>query len=329
MAKFRPFLSVLLSIAGAVAYGLFIRLAFASEQLSTLFGTISLGFLVFVPLALGALTVFFAPESYRRSWVYAVFTPLLSCTLFAALAAALSLEAWICVVMALPIFWAMAMLGGLATFLGFYWRDKAKRGPSQTGLIGLLLFSPFLITPLENLLPVQDSIRTVHTQIEVKAAPEVVWQNITRVSEITEAEHHWSFFHLAGLPRPSYATLGYEGVGGVRRGQWEDGLAFTETIIDWQLYRRYTMRMEADLRQLQPSSLPLQEIGGRYFDVIEGQYRLEPAGENKVILHFTSTHRLTTRFNFYGGLWTDLFMRDVQNYILRIVKARAEAALLD
>jgi hypothetical protein len=83
--------------------------------------------------------------------------------------------------------------------------------------------------------------------------------------------------------------------------------------------------MAADTALVKPSPLPLKEIGGRYFDVIEGRYVIEPVGENKVILHFTSTHRLTTRFNFYGGLWTDFFMRDVQTYILQIMKVRSEA----
>jgi hypothetical protein len=37
-----------------------------------------------------------------------------------------------------------------------------------------------------------------------------------------------------------------------------------------------------------------------------------------------STHRLTTRFNDYGSLWTRWGMNEFQLYILRIIKARAE-----
>jgi hypothetical protein len=45
-----------------------------------------------------------------------------------------------------------------------------------------------------------------------------------------------------------------------------------------------------------------------------------------VILHLASTHRLSTRFNVYAGLWTDLIMRNVQEYILEILKRRCEGS---
>jgi hypothetical protein len=307
----------------AAGYGLFVRLAFNSEQYAQFFGTISVGFLFVVPLVIGALTHFFAPAQDRKNWLYAIFMPWVSCLIFAVLAIVFSLEAWICVLMALPVFLGMAMLGGLVMWGVFAIFDK--RTKSQTTLMSLLLVVPFLITPLENRLPRQDSVRVVHTQVTVEADPAAVWDQITRVSEISEAEHHFSFFHLAGLPRPMEATLSFDGVGGVRRGRWEDGLAFVERISEWQPHERYVMQMEADTSAVAESPLPLKEIGGRYFDVIQGEYAIEPAGNERVILHFTSKYRLSTHFNFYGGLWTDFFMRDVQNYILQIMKARAEA----
>ncbi len=61
-------------------------------------------------------------------------------------------------------------------------------------------------------------------------------------------------------------------------------------------------------------------------DMVDDRYVIEPVGEGRVRLSLVSSHRLTTRFNGYGGLWTDLLMRDLQMYILRIVKDRAERA---
>lgn len=325
MSKLKVLIPILVSFVLAAGYGLFVRLAFGNEQLSTLFGTISIGFLFFVPLVIGVLTQFFAPAQYRTNWVYAVFMPWVPCFVFSALAVAFTWEVWICVIMALPIFFSMATGGGLLMFWYFIVFNHPKK--SQTTLALLLLLMPFLITPLEKQFPGQDSIRTVHTQVEVKADPKTVWNQITRVSEISESEHYFSFFHLAGLPRPRYATLSYGGVGGVRRGQWENGLVFIERISQWRPYESYVMQMEADTSAVPESPLPLREIGGQYFDVIEGKYAIEPASNGGTILHFTSKYRLSTHFNFYGSLWTDFFMRDVQTYILRIMKARAEAQL--
>lgn len=323
MAKFKILLPILFSFVTAAGYGLCVRLAFGSEQFAGLFGTLSVGFLFFMPLAIGGLTQFFAPARYRTNWLYAIFAPWIPCLIFSGLAIVLTWEAWVCVVMALPIFFVMATVGGLIIcwFLNVF--DTSTQ--SRTTLALLLLLIPFVLGPFEKQMPPRDSIRTVHTQIEVQANPETVWSQITRVSEITETEHHVRFFHLAGLPRPSSASLDYEGVGGLRRGQWEDGLVFVERITQWQPHETYVMQMEADTRAVVDSPLPLHEIGGRYFDVIEGQYTIEPLSDNRVILHFTSRYRLSTRFNFYGGLWTDFFMQDVQRYILQIMKARAEA----
>ena len=65
-------------------------------------------------------------------------------------------------------------------------------------------------------------------------------------------------------------------------------------------------------------------IGGPYFDVLEGSYKIERAEEGKVKLHLSSVHRLSTRFNFYSGVWTDFIMRDIQNSILEVIKHRCQ-----
>jgi hypothetical protein len=38
----------------------------------------------------------------------------------------------------------------------------------------------------------------------------------------------------------------------------------------------------------------------------------------------SSRHRLTTKINAYGGWWTEFLLGDIQNYILSVVKDRAE-----
>lgn len=112
MSKFKILVPILFSFIMAAGYGLFVRLAFGSDQLAALYGTISVGFLFFVPLAVGVATQFFAPAQYRTNWLYAAFAPWAPCFIFSGLAIAFTWEAWICVVMALPIFFVMATGGG-------------------------------------------------------------------------------------------------------------------------------------------------------------------------------------------------------------------------
>ena len=58
---------------------------------------------------------------------------------------------------------------------------------------------------------------------------------------------------------------------------------------------------------------------------LSGAYSIEPRPDGGVVLHLSSEHRLSTTFNRYAGLWTDFIMSDTQQYILRIIKHRAES----
>jgi len=177
---------------------------------------------------------------------------------------------------------------------------------------------------MENYIVASSDIRTVETQVVINASAETIWQNIIRVPEITAAEQHFDFFHLAGVPSPVEATLTTEGVGGIRHGYFDNGLVFVETITEWQPLQAISFDIHAQGGANVPA--PFNEIGGRYFEILSAAYRLEPLNETQVILHLSSRHRLTTNFNVYGGLWTDWMLSDFQNYVLSIVKARCEGA---
>ncbi len=68
--------------------------------------------------------------------------------------------------------------------------------------------------------------------------------------------------------------------------------------------------------------------GGRYFDVVEGEYRLEQAPEGDTLLHLSSRERVSTHFNPYVGFWTDAVMRSLQDSILQVIRHRAEAQVV-
>lgn len=67
-------------------------------------------------------------------------------------------------------------------------------------------------------------------------------------------------------------------------------------------------------------------IGGRYFDVLHGEYRLEVLPNGDTLLHLSSQQRLSTDFNGYAGLWSDAVMRNLQTSILEVIQHRCEHA---
>jgi len=318
-----PNLSLFSGSVLALLYGLWARVTFQSpwkDVWDFALGTITLGFCFGVPLAIGALTVFFAPKQYRGSWLYALFMPWVPCLLLGAAVLLFGLEFIICVVMALPIFFTLASFGGLAMLAIL---KSIENKAAQNTMLGLILVLPYLIVPAEKQLPPPDSIRTVETHIEIQADPATVWRNVVTVPEISEAEQRFSLFHLLGLPRPIEATLSHEGIGGIRSARFEEGLAFVETINQWEEQR--AIRFQIKVTPSASVKPPLTQIGGKYLDVFEGGFRIEPIDNDRAILHLSSQHRLSTTFNFYGGLWTDWVMRDLQNYILGVIRARCEA----
>ena len=313
----------LIGLLAGGAYGITARLVF-DQPGPTLFGkafaAMSVAFLFLVPLALGALTVHFAAPQGPWRWVTWLLLPWASCLLFLAAIAGLALEGLICIVMAAPIFLFLASLGGLVVGLLQRESDSARSGITVTALALL----PFLASPLEQRTATPVERRRVETTVRIHASPEVVWRNVVRVPVIGHDELPSSAFDMLGIPLPVEATLDHDGNGALRTARFESGLVFKETVTEWKAGRTLGFDIAVDRDTLSPRLLDRHvAVGGEYFDVLHGQFALEPAGDG-VVLRLVSVHRLSTRLNAYAGLWTDAVMADLQRRICDVIRRRAE-----
>lgn len=312
---YRTLLGALTGIPLAVVYGVATRWLFAVDD-GDLLLVMALGFICFVPLALGALTVAIAPRPLLRTLTYAIAMPWLSALLTMGVIALMRLEEIVCIVLASPLFLVLASVGGLVV----RWQRTRGDEKSSGAVVGMFMILPFLITPLELQIPAPASVRTVETSIVVDAPTAVIWANIVDVPTISATEQRFSPFHWLGLPRPLRAEMTYPGAERVRYGYFEQGLIFEEKIVGWQEEVELAFTIDRDpTAQVPPRLL---QIDGPYFQVLDGYYRLEPLDDGTVRLHLSSRHQLTTHFNAYAGLWTDAVMRDLQEDILEIVGER-------
>ncbi len=313
-------LSAFSGIPIALLYALLVRLTFASKDYSFLFGTMTCGFLFLVPLAIGALTIRLAPDEHRKSLTYAIFMPWVSITIVGIGSAVLALEAAICILMALPIFLCLSSLGG------YLFCDKNIDPPqtpsSHNAMLGLILLAPYLVTPFEMKLPTNASHRVVENEIRINAPANIVWDNIVNIPYINSNEQQYSIFHTFGVPKLEEAILTHEGVGGIRNAVFDNGLIFTETITSWNENQSVQFSISPSSQSTAPP--PYKIIGSKYLAVTEMDYSIEQIDQNNVILHLSSQHILTTHLNFYAGFWTELILKDVQAYALRIIKNRSE-----
>jgi hypothetical protein len=184
---------------------------------------------------------------------------------------------------------------------------------------------PLLVAPWENRVLYHLELRNVENVIDIHAPADVVWRNIERVPPIRADELPSSWSHRIGFPDPVEATLSHEGLGGVRRATFAGGVLFIETIDIWEPQRRLGFSIQAQTDQIPKTTLDEHvRIGGEYFDVLHGEYRLEPLANGVTRLHLSSRHRVSTDFNWYAHLWTDAVMSDLQKRILFVVQQRCE-----
>lgn len=324
--RLRPLRPYLITFVVSLCYGLFTRWWFGLDFGSQIVSTLSYGFLCLTPFAIGAITAFMirtSPSGKGRFPGEASLSSLTIGSVFLLGVVLLNIEVWICIVMAAPLFLLAALLGtGAMRWILHYARKHTHLRNSPHSLLVAMLLAPYLVSPMEVQRPPAADIREVTNTIDIAASPDVVWANIVSVPNITAQERQMRISHLVGIPQPLEATVDHAGLGGVRHAVYDNGLAFEEVITVWEPNRMLRFSIHAlNVEALPP---PFNQWGGP-FEAFEGTYQMETLEDGRVRLHLSSFHRLSTRINAYGGLWTDYLMWDLQQYILEIVKARCES----
>lgn len=285
----------------------------------------TLAFLILGPFAVGWVAASVAERVKPLRWWERITIPWPAMLLSAGLTWLFNIEGLICVVFALPIALVFASLGGLAGGAA-----AAADSHHEGKRLAVVLLLPLLLPPLENRMLPPTQVRTVATEMVIQAPPSTVWHNVESVRLIQRAELQPTWTHAIGFPRPVEATLSREGVGGVRHASFEHGLLFVETVTRWEPERALGFSIKADVEHLPPTTLDEHvKIGGRFFDVLDGEYRLEPLAGGRVLLHLSSQERLSTDFNPYAGLWSDAVMGSLQVSILQVIKKRCEKEIQD
>src|SRR5207247_2205355 len=171
-------------------YGILARSLTDSRPAIPFFAVMTLAFLVFIPVALGFLTVRQHPHP---SWLYRVCAPWLPISAMLFFCWAAGWEGSICVVMAFPILLVFSSIGGI---LGG-WRLLRRRGATvATALL------PLAIGPLESGLPNRAQIHRLETTIPIHASPAAVWSQVVEVPTIRTDEMRPALFATLGFPRP-------------------------------------------------------------------------------------------------------------------------------
>lgn len=303
---------LLIGAVTGLAYGILMR-AMAGMSRSSFTSVMTLSFLFVVPVVLGYLTVRAHP---KPSWWYRVLAPWLPAAASLVLFFVLQWEGGICILMSLPIYLPLSTLGGILGGI------RILRGPYGRLAAAAL---PFVLSPLEQRIPAPLHPHRLGSEIAIHAPAAAVWEEIVEVPTIREAEQRPALFTRLGFPRPLNATIDRRGVGAIRHARFERGVLFLETVTHFEPERRLRFTIAAQTDSIPPETLDRHvTIGGPYFDVLSGEYTIEPRADGGVVLHLASELRVTTHFNSYARPWVDSIMRSIQENILVVIRDRAE-----
>ena len=321
--KYANLLRIFAGAGIGLLYGSALRFGYRLFPSGSVFQLVTVGFVLFTPLAMGFITIFVIERQRAQpvwTWFLLPWIPVLAAE---AAAAAFLWEGLICIAIFTPIALVASTSGGIAAgLIARMVRSRVSRNASLACVVCL----PSLITPIEHQFLSQREVRSVESTIDIKAPPATVWSNIERVPPIRSSELRSSWSHSIGFPNPVEATLSKEAVGGIRHATFEGGVLFIETVDTWDPDHHLGFSIRAQTDQIPKTTLDEHvRVGGEFFDVLHGDYELEPLPDGETRLHLQSVHRVSTDLNWYAHLWTDAIMRDLQVRILEVIRERAEA----
>lgn len=284
--------------------------------------SVSVTYIFVVPLLLGAIPVLFSTKEQLQSYTTILILPIITVLTFFYLSLISGLEGLICLVVIVGPF---VILGAIGAFIFMLIRLKSSN--TKTPLYYSLVL-PFLILTVESNFKATDQFATVTTSISINADRQTVWTNIKNVRDIKPGEIPTHFVHIIGIPKPLNGELDREGVGAVRSITWEKGIKFQEIITSWQEGRGFSYDINVDPKSIPPTTLDEHVmIGGKYFDVIKGSYRIDSIGPTKNLVTLTCKYRVTTNLNAYSKWWANFILNDFNETILEVIKGRCEMSI--
>ena len=280
---------------------------------------VSVSYIFMLPLILGAIPVLFSTKEQLKAYKTYLLLPWGITFTFFVLSFVSGFEGMICLIIIIAPF---LLLGTLGAFI-FRLIKLKKEGGGTKLYVSLLL--PLLVLCFEMNFKATDQIHTVTTSIAINADRSTVWKNIKNVKDIHANEIEPHFVHLIGIPKPLNGELDKEGVGGIRHITWEKGIKFEEKITTWDEGKGFTYNIHVDPKSISPKTLDEHVmIGGRYFDVLKGSYKIDSLAPQKNVVTLSCTYRVTTNLNWYSKLWADYILNDFNGMILEVIKERCE-----
>ena len=283
-------------------------------------GLVSFSFLLILPAAISAFVAWIADPWGTRPRNFYLMIPVWIGVAVVAASLLILKEGVICVLILSPLWLGSGLLGAWGT-----WRLRRRSEDLSSVFSAAFLLLPLAAMQVEPFVPLPQRTFTVTRTIEVAATPARLWPLMRGIPDVQPGEGCWNISQdVIGVPRPLGARLVGAGVGAQRMANWGARVRFREVITRWAPGRAIGWRFMFDNlagwaftdRHLMPDS--------PYFRVLDGGYRVIPLASGRTRLVLATRYRVRTPVNAYAALWGELFLGDLENNLLALVKNRAE-----
>jgi hypothetical protein len=312
-----PALAAALGIGASVVLGLGL----------TIFGTTfimnyGLGLFVGTPFMMGFFGALFYSITRPRTWRECASVGLVSVIILSVLLLLLAVEGVICLLMAAPIGFLLALLGATVG-----WAVQLERWSHRLDQLRLYT-AAWLLTPLllvaEARQPAAAPLLAATTVCEIAATPETVWRHVVAFGELPPPTER---IFLAGIAYPVRARLMGHGVGAVRYCEFSTG-PFVEPITVWDENKRLAFDVTAQPHPMREWS-PYAEIHPAhlegFFRSRHGEFRLTALTGGRTQLEGTTWYEQSLWPQVYWQPWSDYLIHSIHQRVLQHIKAEAES----
>jgi len=231
-----------------------------------------------------------------------------------------AIEGVICLLMASPIAFALAALGGR---VGYALQCRPWANDSAPAMmLALVVVMPSLLAAESATAP-DPAIREVRTEVVVNAPPERVWANVIAFPPLAEPTE---LLFRTGIAYPKRAEIRGRGVGAVRYCVFSTG-AFVEPIDAWDEPHRLAFRVTDQpppMKELSPFDIHAPHLDN-FLVSRRGQFRLERLPDGRTLLEGTTWYTNRMWPAAYWNLWSDAIIHRIHRRVLDHVRTLAEA----
>lgn len=319
--NFLPFLAWWPMLVGALL-GIAMRLVFSNDS-DRAYNAMSNAFMLFVPFAVGAFTVYAAETREQRKWKYYIWAPVLANTLLVIGTMVVLIEGLICAIIVIPMFAIVGAVGGLVMGAICRLTHWPKQAVYSFAVLPLLLGA---VPPNE---AGNNYYGVVERTIMVQASPEKIWQQLHSARNIKPEEVGHAWMYRIGVPLPLAGVTEETSSGLVRKITMGKSIYFDQVSTDWKVNQHVNWRYRFYEDSFPPRAMDDHvKIGGHHFDIIDTEYSLVQKDAQSTALKIRMRYRINTEFNWYANPLAQLLIGNFEEVILNFYSQRAADSAL-